>query len=365
MTGTPDREPTPRPHEISVLWLGRALWTHRRPIAYAVGGVSVAFAVILLLVPNTYTSRASILPATQQSQISELKSLVGLPSLEAGLEGTSELYPEILRSRRIKDAVLSVGYSYDDDGEQKHVTLQEYFDKSEPELLYRALDGSLRVDVKNKTGVIHLGLETKNPDLSRRVLTQYLAELENINRLKRNSKAADNARYLSEQLALQTRELELAEDSLESFRLANRNWSHSSSPEIVKNDQRLRRQVELKGTTVSYLAQEYEAAKFEAQKNTPILKILDEPSLPTRKSGPFRTMLVLAIALLTFLLASGTAVVYEAYLRDRMDAPGTSNARVRDRLQQIRLLRFIKRPATSGKHTSEEVAPRESIEQND
>lgn len=321
----------------------------------------MAFAVILLLLPNTYTSRASILPSTQQTQISELKSLMGLPSLEAGIEGTSELYPEILRSRRIKDALLQASYTFEQDEEQKQISLQEYFGETDPALLYRSLDRILGVDVDNKTGMIHLALETEAPDLSRKVLSQYLTELENINRLKRNSKAADNARYLSEQLVVQTKELETAEDSLESFRLANRNWSQTSSPEIVKTDLRLRRQVEQKNTTVLYLSQEYEAAKFEAQKNTPILRVLDEPSLPSRKSGPFRTVILASIALLTLLVACGTAIAYEAWVLER----GNQGLRAdfgspRERASSNRwgLLRLLKRPVQTETGSSE---PRDAM----
>lgn len=354
MTLPPDGPPFERPREISISWLSSVLWAYRRRIAYAVGGVSAACAVVLLFLPNQYTSRASILPSTQQSQISELKSLMGLPSLEAGLEGTSELYPEILRSRRIKDAVLALGYAYTDDGEQKQTSLQEYFDQTDAALLYRSLDGILGIDVDNKTGVIHLSLETKAPDLSRVVLAQYLTELENVNRLKRNSKAADNARYLSEQLVVQTHELEAAEDSLESFRLSNRNWSQTSSPEIVKNDQRLRRQVELKNTTVLYLSQEYEAAKFEAQKNTPIIRVLDEPSLPTRKSGPFRTLILLSLTLLTFFVASGAAIVYEAWILERGQGNGTT-MRERGAAHRWPLLRLVKRSGRSTADTESRV----------
>ena len=363
MTLPPDGPIRRLPNEVSVAWLEGVLWLHRRRIGLAVLGATVVFAGILLLLPNTYTSRASILPTTQQSQLSEIKSLMGIPSIEAGIEATSELYPEILRSRRVKDAVLHTVYTFDHDEEVRQMSLQEYVGESDPELLYRALDQALTIDVDNKTGLIRLALETKYADLSRNVLSQYLTELENITRLKRNSKAADNARYLSEQLMLQTKELEMAEDSLEAFRMANRNWNQTSSPEIVKNDQRLRRQVELKGTTVLYLSQEYEAAKFEAQKNTPILRVLDEPSLPSRKSGPFRTLILASIVCLTFLLASGTAVVYEAIMRE----PGSheivgriGRASLHAPSMPSRLLRFI-RPATkvpSG-------PPTEGVDQNE
>ena len=41
-------------------------------------------------------------------------------------------------------------------------------------------------------------------------------------------------------------------------------------------------------TTMVLLQQQYEMAKLQAQKDVPIVRILDSPSAPTLKSGPYR-----------------------------------------------------------------------------
>jgi hypothetical protein len=50
------------------------------------------------------------------------------------------------------------------------------------------------------------------------------------------------------------------------------------------------------------LAQQYEMAKLETQKDIPIVRILDAPSLPTMKSGPFRRNMILMWGIVTFIL---------------------------------------------------------------
>ena len=48
--------------------------------------------------------------------------------------------------------------------------------------------------------------------------------------------------------------------------------------------------------------EEYEIAKLDAQKDVPVVRILDQASLPTVKSGPHRTITVLLASAVAFIL---------------------------------------------------------------
>jgi uncharacterized protein involved in exopolysaccharide biosynthesis len=98
------------------------------------------------------------------------------------------------------------------------------------------------------------------------------------------------------------RSLTEAEDSLSSYQSRNRSWAGSTDPVILKEVGRLRREVEIKVQTLAYLTQEFEAAKLDAQKDVPVVRILDYASLPTLKSGPHRTITVLATGAISFFL---------------------------------------------------------------
>ena len=150
-----------------------------------------------------------------------------------------------------------------------------------------------RISADKKTGVVTLSVETTVPELSQAVAGQYLAQLEDFNRHQRRSQARENADYLNRQMAQTKTELETAEDELQVFRQYNSDWPVSSDAGLVKELSRLQRAVEVKTQTYLYLSREYESAQLEAQKDIPIVSILDKPSLPTVKSGPHRSIIVL------------------------------------------------------------------------
>jgi len=66
---------------------------------------------------------------------------------------------------------------------------------------------------------------------------------------------------------------------------------------------RLQREVDVKSATYAMLAREHEMAKLDVQKDIPIVRLLDPPSLPTMKSGPFRRNLILLSGIVALLLA--------------------------------------------------------------
>ena len=301
--------------EINVFELGTTLVKRRKQIAYPVLAIVFLTAIILLLIPNKYKSTVSILPSGTSDQLSDIKSLAGMGNLITTDENSSELFPEILKSKLIKDAVLSKSYSFDSDGEQITLTLQDYFGESNRDKLYMALDeiSSFRTD--RKTGVIGLAVETEYPALSQAILSTYLAELESFNIHKRRSQAKESEKYLTRQLEIKKRELAKAEDELERFQLDNRNWAESSNAEIVKALTSMKREVEIQSRAYLLLTQEYEMAKFEAQKDVPIVRVLGQPSLPTQKSGPPRTMMLALVGSLALLIIVFAVIVAESLKR--------------------------------------------------
>lgn len=295
--------------------LATTLVKRRKHIIYPVLGVMLITVTCLLLTPNRYTSTVSMLPSGKQDKLSDLKSLAGMGSLIKVDENSSELFPEILRSRAVKDAVLSRTYNFKDDDETKSVDLKQYFGHDDRDLLYRDLDRVTEFSIDKRTGVIRLAVETEYPGLSQAVLSSYVTELENFNLHKRRSQGKENEIYLAKQLTQKKRELSDAEKELERFQLENRNWNATSNAEILGELTRLQREVEIKSTAYLYLNQEYEMARFEAQKDVPIVSLLDTPSLPTQKSGPFRAMILALVTLMTLFVSVFTAIIAESLSR--------------------------------------------------
>lgn len=270
------------------LFVGR-----KRLIGAVTLAVMILTATAVILIPNRYRSVATILPSDTSKKVSALQSLADLTGMPSTDASPSELYPTILSSQAIQSMVLEKRFAFSHDGKQSDLSLADYFGQDNPDLLRGKLAAITRISGDKKTGVVTLSVETTVPELSQAVAAQYLAQLENFNRHQRRSQARENADYLNRQMAQTKTELETAEDELQVFRQYNSDWPVSSDAGLVKELSRLQRAVEVKTQTYLYLSREYESAQLEAQKDIPIVSILDKPSLPTVKSGPHRSIIVL------------------------------------------------------------------------
>jgi uncharacterized protein involved in exopolysaccharide biosynthesis len=287
----------------------------KRMIISVVIGTMILVAGITLLIPNKYVSTATILPSGGQDKMAELKSLAGLSSLTDQDDNSSQLFPVILRSNTIQDAVLNATYDYNRDGRDTSIVLSDYFEQANPDKLRKALTNITSVSLDKKTGVISLGVETEYPTLSRAILTRYLDELESFNLYKRRTQAGERATYLKRELADCKADLAEAEDSLAAFQAVNRGWETTSDPEVLVLLGRLQRDVETRNQKYLYLVQEFEIAKLDSRKDVPVVRILDNPSLPAQKSSPKRTAYVLLAGIFAAIMSVFGVMIVEAVRR--------------------------------------------------
>ncbi|PKK83751.1 MAG: hypothetical protein CVT49_06955 [candidate division Zixibacteria bacterium HGW-Zixibacteria-1] len=290
--------------EINLIEIIRLLLARKKLIGGCVLSVMILTAVIVFIMPNQFRSTASILPSGKVDKMAQLKSLAGLDGFMSQDENSSELFPTILTSRTVVDAVLAGEYSFVHNDQVMQLTLPEYFNQDNPEKLRRALSNISSFEMDKKTGVISLSVETKYPRLSKAILSRYLEELELFNLHKRRSQAKDNVRYLEREVADREQQLRKSEEKLQEYQTVNRDWDMTSDPEILKNLMQLKREVEIKSKTYMLVLEQYELARLDVQKDVPIVRILDNPSLPTLKSGPRRMITTFLTGFLTLFLAA-------------------------------------------------------------
>lgn len=311
-TGYAKSDPATAPYqfEVNLFELARVIFQKRRLVIGVCFAVMVLTATYLFLQPNLYKSSATILPSGKSNGMSALKSLIGLGDIFVNPdENSSALYPVVLRSNLVVNAVLRDKYEFTQKSQPMQLTLPEYFGIDNRDRLRAALVSATTIKSDQQTGEIHVGVETRYPALSKAILTNYLAQLEDFNRNKRRSSARDNEKYMARQLVAINEELQDAEDKLENFQKVNLNWAGSDSPEILKELGRLQRDIVAKSTTYSLLTQEHEMAKLEAQKDIPIIRILDSPSLPSVKSGPFRRNIIILSGIIAFMMITFIIIV--------------------------------------------------------
>jgi len=271
------------------------LMLRQRWLVLAVCGLTVmATTVFMLAQPDLYTSSATILPTGNGDSYSQLKAFIGLANGQTLMDdNSSALFPVVLRSNLVVDAVLSKTYEFASDGESRVLTLSGYFGIDDQDKLRQALRSATTIDTDAHTREITLAVQSQYARLSRAIVSEYLVQLEGYNLSKRRSRAGDNQVYLEGQLAQAQSKLSEVEEALQQYRLSNLNWASTTSPVIMTNLGRLQREVEVRSRAYLLLQEQYEMAKFEAQKDIPIVNVLDQPSLPTQKSGPFRRNLII------------------------------------------------------------------------
>lgn len=299
-----------------IIYICRVLVKNSRWVAGIVGGVMILALVIVLIMPNHYRSDASILPTGKQDNLSTLKMLAGFSGGGMDMdENSSALFPEVLVSNQVRDAIILHQYAVDfGDGPEK-MTLEKYFDLEKPERLRDALDELTQIRSDDETGIIYISVTTKDPKFSQQILRQTLAELENYNLNIRRSNAKESELYLERELRNQAEILAESETALEDFQKANRDWYASSDPEILMNLGRLKRDIEINSQTYLLLREQYEMARLTAQKDVPIVRILDQPSLPTLKSSPRRSIIIILSGMIAFILTFGFIVVSDTFKR--------------------------------------------------
>jgi len=267
---------------------------------------------------DTWRSEASILPSSS-SRMGSLASLAGaaglqLPALDMGEDFDSVVYPVILQSQTITEAVLESRYSYTVDGETATGDLYAYLGE---ESFDRAREGVLdiiQIRTDSRTGVIRVSATTRSPALSQQILDVVLGELDRFNRERRISRAQRTLEFVEERVEQVSVELDAAQDALESFQEQNRNFASTTDPELLRRHAELQLQTQLKTSAYTALAAQYETARIEAVRDLPVVTLLDEPRLPTRRHWPRLSLVLIGGCLMGFAIGLGFALVRETGL---------------------------------------------------
>jgi uncharacterized protein involved in exopolysaccharide biosynthesis len=295
-----------QPETPSAFWQNFVLpvLRHKR-VTYVMVATSVTVTLIIcLLIPNRYTSTAVLLPTANNDQISELKELaagslgdLGLGTLKQANDQSSALYPQILTSRTISEAILNRPFQFVDDGESKTMSMAEYVDQPNVDLALRSMGELVGVGLDRKTGVVFLSVTTTYPGLSAAVVHGYLEELNDYNINKRQSKASANEHFIAQRLEETKLELREAEDSLLAFKDQNRNFETSADPTLQLELVRRERTALLKSEEFSLMTKQHEMARIDAVKDLPVVNVLDSGAVPVMKSWPKRSVYLLSALL--------------------------------------------------------------------
>ncbi|HTY10702.1 MAG TPA: Wzz/FepE/Etk N-terminal domain-containing protein [Bacteroidota bacterium] len=335
-------------------------------VSLAVGLMLFSYLMVYLFVDPQYDSSAIILPTeSQQNGISNLMKNIGTLPMGLGGIGTStravdmDLYSTILGSRAMLEKIV-----------MKFDLLNDYHLTS----MEKAVE-VLRTKIKKRVTdenayeiIVRASSPRKSADMANYILEELNRDVVELN----VAKSRDNRIFLEQRYSEMTKNLRLAEDSLqfyqentgmleaieqskliisayssleadliskqmelailektqskespqlESVRLQVNEYEKKlnamktgsegngvilaldSLPSAAKQYFRHFRDVEIYSKILEFLVPMYEQSRFDEQKNTPVLQVIDFPVVPEKKSYPPRFLFSLIITVVGLLIA--------------------------------------------------------------
>lgn len=310
--------------EVSALTLLNAVLRWRRAVALCGLLGALAFALPPLLRSRTYSSSATFVPQSRKSPggISGLAAQLGLAGLSGDGAQTPAFYAELIKSRQVlADAVTTTFAPSDSTPGQ---TLVEIYKARGDEAALREdraierLNRDVDVSVGQKTAVVRVTVHAKNAVLAQRINQRLLDLLNKFNLETRQSQASAERRFTEHRLAEVKAELRAAEDQLARFVQRNRAYQATSDLNYEKN--RLERELGLQQQIYNTVAQSYEQAKIDEVRDTPVITVVEPPTLAVRPDSRNLFGLLLLGTLLGVALAIAAAVL-GSVLRDTRSDP--------------------------------------------
>ena len=305
----------------NVVEIVSTLWNSRKLFVYIVGIASALSVIVSFLLPEYFRSTAILLPETEKSKLSALGGLSDLASLagvNTGEASLVKLYPTIIKSESVLKSVIYTQYYSKKFKDSVNLIQFWDVDAKTPELVYESTLGLLReqldVSMDNKTGVVTISLETKEPQLSADIVNKVTSELDKYIRTKRTTNASEQRKWIEARLSEVKADLEKSENTLKEFREKNRRVN--DSPQLLLEQERLIREVQINATLYAELKKQYEIVKIEEIKNIPIINIMDAGRAAARKERPKRSTIVVAAFFLSLVTAFGYMLVADRYGRE-------------------------------------------------
>jgi uncharacterized protein involved in exopolysaccharide biosynthesis len=296
-----------------------AIWAERKRIAI----ISLAAALLALgvsfLLPVYYKSSAVLLPETDKNKLSSLGGIAGLASLAGvnvpGGSDISRLYPSILTSETVLRGVIEKEYTTARFNQP--VNLISYFELDEPtpeenfDEALKNLRDLMTTSLEPKTNIVTATVEMREPDLAAEVLNTVVAETDKFLREKKTTNASEQRKWIEERLTQVEVELRSAEEALKNFRERNRRVG--DSPQLLLEQERFMRDVQVKSTMFIELKKQAELAKIEEIKNITVVNVLDEARAPVKKTRPKRALVTALVFLSALIGVAGYSSIWPIY----------------------------------------------------
>ncbi len=311
--------------DLSLFAVGTILLRNRWQIARwtLVGGVLAALAAFTK--PALFVASASFIPAGTEQNRTALAGLAGQFGVvvPAGNQSQSpDFYSSLLTSRVLLTGIARDTFVVQERGGRRIAFLDLFkiggqsVQRREEEGV-RQLGTIVKPSIVRTTGIVEISVATQWQSVSLAIANDLLTGVNNFNQRTRQGQAAEERKFVEGRLALAASDLRAAEDRLQEFLKTNRQFA--GSPDLTFQRDRLERDVNLKQQVFTSLTQSYEEIRIREVRDTPVITVIETPSVPTLPQPRGRLARVLLGLIVGALFGAFIAFVSGAIARRRQE----------------------------------------------
>jgi uncharacterized protein involved in exopolysaccharide biosynthesis len=309
------------------VWLAGII-SRWRLVLWVMAGTIALAALAAVLLPPVYRAKASFVTASSTNN----KMASALSGSAAGLQGIASqlgvssgsdpsespnFYVRLIESDELKRRLLNSRFQ-DPRGKSPRdsATLLEIFRprSSNPqrrmELGIKQLGQSITTDFDLKTNMVLLTVEARWSQLAAAIANRTIELVDAFNHEQRVSLARSKRQFVQNRLDSAKVELQNAEERQRFFYDQNRSWR--TSPQLVFEEGRLRRNVDVATDLFLTLQRQFEAARLDEFNDAAEITVVD-PAVPPWKAQWPRYWILLASSLfvgaLLGIMAAGSATI--------------------------------------------------------
>lgn len=258
---------------------------HRRAAAYgALIGAAIGLTVAFVS-PRYYEAQTAVVPqGSRAGNVSGIAAQLGIPFAGGAAGDNAAYYAALVNSPMILGRIVDDTLSMPNPGKGVPRTLVgvEEAKGNAPGLARKKaierLRKHLHISVDAPTNVLTVQSEQLEPMVAYQVAAKIVEQLNAFNVETRRQRASDEREFAEEQLGEANRSLEAAEARLRDFREGNR--AMAASPALQLRAEELERDVQMRQTEYTNLAQAYEQARLESLRSSPVLTVIEAPQVP-------------------------------------------------------------------------------------
>ncbi len=275
----------------------------------------------LWLLPQQYMAEASFISQDPQSgSAGKVGSITGIASqlgisgvggLAGSLSGATgpDFYAALLDSKELLHSVVVTQYpATPPDGFSGDLVVYFKLHKptrteSEIEAIKRFRKRIMRIAVDPKAAIVSVTISTTDAGLSQNIAKRMLSLVNDFNLQRRQSQAGAERAFAERRSQEALADLDRAEQTLTAF--DERNRSLFSSPRLQTERMGLTRRIEIASQVYLTMVQQYEQARVDAVRNTPLISVIDSPDglvEPVQKQIPVKMVLAAIGALVAVIL---------------------------------------------------------------